>query len=114
MVKGASVGEGLREQSLANIRKTDPIAHDVLCSDDANVNHVAGRVDPVSDVETINTERALADLEAVDKQHAEQEKVAQSGGDKEAQRLVAALRKVREVLNAGKAARTAELSKEEQ
>ena len=113
LVKGASEGEGLGNQFLANIRETDAIVHVVRCFDDPNVIHVAGHVDPVSDIETINTELALADLESVDKQLAKHEKVAQSGGDKEAQRLVAALRKVREVLNAGKAARTAELSTEE-
>jgi GTP-binding protein YchF len=75
--------------------------------------HVAGAVDPVSDIEVINTELALADLDAVDKQLAKHEKVAQTGGDKEAQRLVAALKKVREVLDAGRPARTTELSKEE-
>jgi ribosome-binding ATPase len=114
LVKGASVGEGLGNQFLANIRETDAIAHVVRCFDDPNVIHVAGRVDPVADIETINTELALADLESVDKQLAKHEKVAQSGGDKEAQRLVAALRKTREVLNAGRPARAAELSKEEQ
>src|SRR5919106_5150495 len=113
LVAGASKGEGLGNQFLANIRETDAIAHVVRCFDDPNVVHVAGEVDPVSDIETINTELALADLDSADKQLAKYEKVAQAGGDKEAQRLVAALRKTREVLNAGKPARTAELSKEE-
>jgi hypothetical protein len=113
LVKGAAEGQGLGNQFLANIRETDAIAHVVRCFEDPNVVHVAGDVDPVSDIETINTELALADLDSVEKQLAKYEKVAQSGGDKEAQRLVAALRKTREVLNAGKPARTAELSKEE-
>jgi ribosome-binding ATPase len=113
LVAGASKGEGLGNKFLANIRETDAIAHVVRCFDDANVVHVAGRVDPVSDIETINTELALADLDSVDKQLAKNQKVAQTGGDKEAQRLVSALRKVREVLNAGRPARTVELSKEE-
>jgi GTP-binding protein YchF len=113
LVAGASKGEGLGNKFLANIRETDAIAHVVRCFDDANVVHVAGRVDPVSDIETINTELALADLESVEKQLAKHEKVAQTGGDKEAQRLVAALKKVGAVLDAGRAARTAELSKEE-
>ena len=113
LVAGASKGEGLGNKFLANIRETDAIAHVVRCFEDANVVHVAGEVDPVSDIETINTELALSDLEAVDRQLAKHEKVAQTGGDKEAQRLVAALKKVREVLNAGRPARTAELSKEE-
>src|SRR5881296_2636545 len=95
LVKGASKGEGLGNQFLANIRETDAIAHIVRCFDDPNVIHVAGRIDPVSDIGTINTELALADLDAVERQLAKHEKVAQTGGDKEAQRLVSALRKVR-------------------
>jgi GTP-binding protein YchF len=113
LVKGASEGQGLGNQFLANIRESDAIAHVVRCFEDPNVVHVAGDIDPVSDIETINTELALADLETVDKQLVKYEKVAQAGGDKEAQRLVAALKKTRDVLNAGKPARTAELSKEE-
>jgi ribosome-binding ATPase len=113
LVAGASKGEGLGNKFLANIRETDAIVHVVRCFEDANVVHVAGKVNPVSDIETINTELALADLDAVERQLAKYEKVAQSGGDKEAQRLVSALRKVREALDAGRPARTAELSKEE-
>jgi ribosome-binding ATPase len=113
LVAGASKGEGLGNKFLANIRETDAIAHVVRCFDDPNVVHVAGKVDPVSDIETIDTELALADLESVEKQLAKHEKVAQSGGDKEAQRLVSALKKVQRVLDAGRPARTAELSKEE-
>jgi len=113
LVKGASEGQGLGNQFLANIRETDAIAHVVRCFEDPNVVHVAGAVDPVSDIEIINTELALADLDAVDKQLAKYEKVAQSGGDKEAQRLVSVLKKIRTDLNAGRAARTAELSREE-
>jgi len=85
----------------------------VRCFDDPDVVHVAGKVDPVSDIETIHTELALADLESVERQLAKHEKVAQSGGDKEAQRLVAALRKVRAVLDQGRPARSAELTREE-
>src|ERR671929_1176063 len=99
LVAGASKGEGLGNQFLANIRETDAIAHVVRCFVDDNVVHVTGKVDPISDIETINTELALADLEAVDKQLAKHEKVAQSGGDKEAQRLVSALKKVQSVLD---------------
>ncbi len=113
LVAGASEGEGLGNQFLANIRETDAIAHVVRCFDDPNVIHVAGKVDPVSDIGTINTELALADLDAVERQLAKYEKVAQTGGDKEAQRLVSALRKVRAALDAGRPARSAELSKEE-
>jgi hypothetical protein len=113
LVAGASKGEGLGNKFLANIRETDAIAHVVRCFEDPNVVHVAGKVDPVSDIETINTELALADLEAVDRQLARHEKVAQTGGDKDAQRLVSALKKVRQVLDAARPARTAELSREE-
>jgi GTP-binding protein YchF len=113
LVAGASKGEGLGNKFLANIRETDAIAHVVRCFEDPNVVHVSGKVDPVSDIETINTELALADLDAVQKQLSKHQKLAQTGGDKEAQRLVAALKKVEAVLDAGKPARTTELSKEE-
>jgi ribosome-binding ATPase len=113
LVAGASKGEGLGNQFLANIRETDAIVHVVRCFEDPNVVHVAGKVDPVSDIETINTELALADLESVERQLAKYEKVAQTGGDKEALRLVLALRKIRDVLDAGRPARTAERSREE-
>ena len=68
LVAGASKGEGLGNQFLANIRETDAIAHVVRCFDDENIVHVAGKVDPASDIEVINTELALADLETVEKQ----------------------------------------------
>jgi GTP-binding protein YchF len=113
LVAGASKGEGLGNKFLANIRETDAIAHVVRCFEDPNVVHVAGKVDPVSDIETINTELALADLDAVEKQISKFAKVAQTAGDKEAQRLVAALGKVQKVLDAGRPARSADLSKEE-
>ena len=114
LVAGASKGEGLGNKFLAHIREVDAIAHVVRCFEEPNVVHVAGRIDPVSDIETVNTELALADLDAVEKQLAKFEKVAQSGGDKEAQRLVSALRKIRQVLDAGRPARSAGLSKEEE
>jgi len=113
LVAGASKGEGLGNQFLASIRETDAIAHVVRCFDDPNVIHVAGRVDPASDIGTINTELARADLDAVEKQLAKYEKLAQTGGDEEAQRLVSALKKVGQALDAGLPARSAELSKEE-
>jgi GTP-binding protein YchF len=113
LVAGASKGEGLGNKFLANIRETDAIAHVVRCFEDPNVIHVAGKIDPVSDIETINTELALADLDAVEKQISKNAKVAQTAGDKDAVRLVAALKKVRAVLDAGRPARTADLSKEE-
>jgi ribosome-binding ATPase len=113
LVKGASEGQGLGNQFLANIREADAVAHVVRCFEDPNVVHVAGSIDPVSDIEVINTELALADLDSVDKQLAKYEKVAQAGGDKEAQRLVSVLKKTRATLNAGRPARSAELSNEE-
>jgi GTP-binding protein YchF len=113
LVAGASKGEGLGNKFLANIRETDAIAHVVRCFEDPNVVHVSGKIDPVSDIETINTELALADLDTVERQLSKYQKVAQSGGDKEAQRLVAALTKLQSVLDAGRPARTAELSRQE-
>ena len=113
LVAGASKGEGLGNQFLANIRETDAIAHVVRCFEDDNVVHVGVVVDPVADLETVNTELALADLASVDKQLAKYAKVARAGGDKDAQRLVAVLEKVAVTLNEAKPARTAELSPEE-
>jgi ribosome-binding ATPase len=113
LVAGASKGEGLGNKFLANIRETDAIAHVVRCFEDANVVHVAGKVDPVSDIETIDTELALADLDAVERQISKHAKLAQTTGDKDAVRLVSALNKVREVLDKGQPARSTALSKEE-
>ena len=79
LVAGASKGEGLGNQFLANIRETDAIAHVVRCFEDPNVVHVSGKVDPVSDIETIVTELALADLQTVEKQLARNAKVAKAG-----------------------------------
>jgi len=113
LVAGASKGEGLGNQFLANIRETDAIAHVVRCFVDENVVHVAGKIDPVSDIETINTELALADLQAVDKQLAKYVKAAGAGGDKEAKRLVGVLEKVRLALNEARPARSVDLYPEE-
>jgi hypothetical protein len=113
LVAGASKGEGLGNQFLANIRETDAIAHVVRCFEDDNVVHVTGKIDPLSDIEVINTELALADLATVDKQLARYTKVAKAGNDKEAQRLVAVLERIQPVLNEAKPARTVDLSKEE-
>jgi len=114
LVAGASKGEGLGNQFLANIRECDAIAHVVRCFEDPNVVHVAGKVDPVSDIETIHTELALADLATVEKTYARYGKVAKTGGDKEAQRIVAVLDKVRPALDEARPARSVPLSKEEQ
>ena len=113
LVAGASKGEGLGNQFLANIRETDAIAHVVRCFEDPNVVHVAGKIDPVSDIETINTELALADLQTVEKQLARYGKAAKVAGDKEAQRLVAVLEKVQAGLDRGEPARALDWAKEE-
>jgi GTP-binding protein YchF len=113
LVAGASKGEGLGNQFLANIRETDAIAHVVRCFVDDNVVHVSGKVNPVSDIETINTELALADLATVEKHLAKNVKLAKAGHDKEAQRLVAVLEKLMPVLNEAKPARTVDLAREE-
>ena len=113
LVAGASKGEGLGNKFLANIRETDAIAHVVRCFEDPNVIHVANKIDPVSDIETINTELALADLESVSKQLSKNSKLAKTGGDKEAQRLVAVLEKAEAALDQGRPARSVDWSKEE-
>ena len=113
LVAGASKGEGLGNQFLATIRETDAIAHVVRCFEDSNVIHVNGRVNPIADIETINTELALADLASVEKQHHRYSKTARSG-DKEAARIVAVLDKIQPVLNEAKPARSVVLTQDEQ
>jgi GTP-binding protein YchF len=112
LVAGASKGEGLGNKFLANIRETDAIVHVVRCFTDDNIVHVTGKVDPVSDIEVIDTELALADLATVDKALARYRKPAQSG-DKEAKLLVAVLDKVQAQLNEARPVRALDLSKEE-
>jgi len=112
LVAGASKGEGLGNQFLANIRETDAIVNVVRCFDDENVIHVAGRIDPLADIETILTELALADLAAVERTIQRDGKKAKSG-DKEAVKLVAVLEKLLPHLNEGKPARTAGLNDDE-
>jgi hypothetical protein len=114
LVAGASKGEGLGNKFLAHIREVDAIAHVVRCFEDPNVVHVAGKIDPLNDIGVIDTELALADLDTVERQISKHAKLAQTTGDKDAVRLVSALDKVREVLDAGRPARSTELSKEEQ
>lgn len=113
LVAGASKGEGLGNQFLANIRECDAIAHIVRCFHDPNVVHVSGKVDPISDIEVIDTELALADLATVDKQLTKYSKVAKSGGDKEAKRLVDALEKILPALNQARPVRSVDLYAEE-
>jgi len=114
LVAGASKGEGLGNQFLANIRETDAIAHVVRCFEDDNVVHVAGKIDPLDDIETINTELALADLTAVERHLAKSVKLARAGGDKEAARLVAVLEKCQAALNEARPIRALDLYAEEQ
>ncbi|MDO5685936.1 MAG: redox-regulated ATPase YchF [Neisseria sp.] len=112
LVAGASKGEGLGNQFLANIRETDAIVNVVRCFDDTNVVHVAGKVDPIADIETIATELALADMGAVEKALLREGKRAKSG-DKDAQKLVALLEKVLPHVNEGKPVRAMNLSEED-
>lgn len=109
LVAGASKGEGLGNQFLANIRETDAISHVVRCFEDSNVTHVSDRIDPASDIETINTELALADLESVDKFLDKVSRVAKSG-DKDAQRQALLLEKVKAHLDEANPVRTLNLS----
>ncbi|MEP6607419.1 MAG: redox-regulated ATPase YchF [Burkholderiaceae bacterium] len=116
LVAGASKGEGLGNQFLANIRECDAIAHIVRCFVDPNVVHVSGKVEPISDIEVINTELALADLATVDKQLAKYTKVAKSGQGaeaKEARRLVDVLEKILPALNQARPVRRIDLTFEE-
>ncbi len=113
LVAGASKGEGLGNQFLANIRECDAIAHIVRCFNDDNIVHVAGHVNPTEDIEVINTELALADLATVEKLLNKYSKQARQGGDKEALKLVTVLEKIQPVLNEGKPARQVPLTMEE-
>ncbi|WP_041675716.1 redox-regulated ATPase YchF [Ramlibacter tataouinensis] len=113
LVAGASKGEGLGNQFLAHIRETDAIVNVVRCFDDPNVIHVAGKVDPVADIEVIQTELCLADLGTVDKALARYAKAAKSGNDKEAARMAQLLPKVQAALDEGRPVRTVPLTDEE-
>ncbi len=112
LVEGASKGEGLGNQFLANIRQTDAIAHVVRCFEDGNVIHVANKVDPASDIEVINTELALADLDTVEKAIKRVQRVAKSG-DKEARAQLEMFEKLLPVLNEGKPVRSMNLDKDQ-
>ena len=113
LVAGASKGEGLGNQFLANIRETDAITHVVRCFEDDNVIHVAGRVNPIDDISVIDTELALSDLATVDKAVAKYTKAAKSGNDKEASALLAILLKVSAHLNEAQPVRSLGLSKDD-
>ena len=113
LVAGASKGEGLGNQFLAHIRETDATVNVVRCFDDENVVHVSGRVDPIADIEVIQTELCLADLATVEKSLQRYSKPAKAG-DKEAQRLVDVLNKCQAALNEAKPVRGIAFSREEQ
>lgn len=106
LVKGASKGEGLGNQFLANIRETDAIIHVLRCFDDDNIVHVDGSVNPVRDKEIIDTELQLKDLETVENKLGKVRKQAQTGGDKQAKKLCEVLEKFRDALLQGRSART--------
>lgn len=112
LVAGAASGEGLGNKFLAHIREVDAIAHVVRCFEHADVIHVANRVDPIADIETIDTELALADLDSVDKSIARYERVAK-GGDKDAKARIEVLGKLRAALDQGRPARSVALAEEE-
>ncbi|MCK9159396.1 MAG: redox-regulated ATPase YchF [Bacteroidaceae bacterium] len=115
LVKGASKGEGLGNQFLANIRETDAIIHVLRCFDDDNVIHVSDSIDPVRDKEIIDTELQIKDLETVDGRIQKVEKQAKSGGDQEAKITFEVLSKYKEALEKGQSARTVSFeSKDEQ
>lgn len=112
LVAGASKGEGLGNQFLANIRETNAIVHVVRCFEDENVIHVAGKIDPISDIEVINTELALADLAVADKVLQKNLKLSRSG-DKDAARLVTLLEKIIATLDQGKSVRALDLDEDD-
>ncbi|HSX92966.1 MAG TPA: redox-regulated ATPase YchF [Hydrogenophaga sp.] len=112
LVAGASKGEGLGNQFLAHIRETDATVNVVRCFEDPNVIHVAGKVDPIADIEVIQTELCLADLSTVEKSVQRAQKTARAG-DKEAQKLLLVLEKCQAALNEAKPVRTLDLSKED-
>src|SRR6188768_1245901 len=114
LVAGASKGEGLGNQFLSHIRETDAIVNVVRCFEDENVVHVAGKVDPVADIEVIQTELCLADLATVEKTLARTVKVAKAGNDKEAKRLLEVLQKCNAALDQARPVRSIDFSKEEQ
>jgi GTP-binding protein YchF len=113
LVKGASKGEGLGNQFLGNIRNTDAIIHVLRCFDDGNVIHVDGSVDPIRDKEIIDTELQLKDLDTVVKRIQKVEKMAKTGGDKDAKKTYEILSVIKSHLESGKSARSASLETED-
>lgn len=113
LVKGASQGEGLGNQFLANIRETDAIVYVCRCFEDGDVTHVAGRIDPLADLDVVETELMLADLESLEKRRVNVEKKAK-GGDKDAKETLALIDLARLELEAGRPARTAKIASDQE
>ncbi len=113
LVAGASQGEGLGNQFLAHIRETDAIVNVVRCFDDDNIIHVSGKIDPISDLEVIQTELCLADLGTVEKSIARYTKTSKSGNDKEAIKILALLNSCQTALNQGHPVRTLPFSEDD-
>jgi GTP-binding protein YchF len=113
LVEGASKGEGLGNQFLGHIRSTDAVVHVVRCFDDPNVIHVAGGVNPLHDIDIINTELLLADLDTVEKRHAKAEKAARNSNDPKVKAEMSGLAKLLEALQAGRPARLVDLDDDE-
>ena len=113
LVRGASKGEGLGNQFLANIRECDAIAHVVRCFEDDDITHVEGVIAPVNDIETIETELMLADLDSLEKRVPALEKKSKTGGDKEAKELLELMTRCLVLLREGKPARLAEVKPDE-
>jgi ribosome-binding ATPase len=113
LVKGASKGEGLGNKFLANIRETNAIIHVLRCFDDDNIIHVDGSVNPVRDKEIIDTELQLKDLESVESKLKKVEKMAKTGNDKDAKKAFDVLTGLKELLEQGKSARSANLSEQD-
>jgi ribosome-binding ATPase YchF (GTP1/OBG family) len=112
LVRGASKGEGLGNQFLANIREVDAIAHVVRCFEDPDITHVEGKIDPLADIETIETELMLADLDSLEKRVVALEKRAR-GGDKEAKESLDLVNRSLTLLREGRPARLVEVKPEE-
>ncbi|HMT07147.1 MAG TPA: redox-regulated ATPase YchF, partial [Pyrinomonadaceae bacterium] len=113
LVRGASKGEGLGNQFLANIRETHAVVQVVRCFEDENIVHVEGSVDPIRDIETIQIELALADLGSAEKRKDKAERAAKSGTDKEAKRDLEILNKILPILEEGRPIRSVDLSDDE-
>ncbi|GLS23970.1 ribosome-binding ATPase YchF [Labrys miyagiensis] len=113
LVRGASKGEGLGNQFLGNIRECDAIAHVVRCFEDGDVTHVEGKIDPVADIETIETELMIADLDSLERRVTALEKKAKTGGDKEAKETLELVNRALVLLREGKPARLVEVRPEE-